>query len=371
MASGARGGGADHLLGLLPAQAALGLPVAAAVGTDGPLADRLTERGVVCVPLDVMRRRLSAHAVAQLGACLAHGADVLHAHGTRAAFFAGIASVQAVARRSMGRSLGASPCLVYTAHGLAFRQSGLGPRHLAFAAAEAVACRMADAVASVSAADLTSLRRRGWLWRRTAVHIPNAVDAQLFAPGDRAQARARLGLRADRVWVGTTARLVPQKAVADLMQAVLALPDVHLAIVGDGPQRSILERHPLALAGRARFFGGRDDVAAILPAFDVFALSSRWEGAPIALLEAMACQLPCVATATAGAVELLQPPQCGVCVSVGDTAAFAAALRALLADGRRRTQLAAAGRQAVLQRTYAVQAQQTLALYRGLRGAPC
>jgi glycosyltransferase involved in cell wall biosynthesis len=355
MASGAHGGGADHLLGLLPAQAALGITVEAAVGDDGPLRDKLQDAGIACRPLSLMGARLSPGAVLQVRRCLSNGERLVHVHGTRAAFYAGLAVAMA----------GGPPTarVVYTAHGLAFRQVARGPAYLARLAAEAVACHMADAVISVSATDLATLQARGWLGQRPCAHISNAVDARRFVPADRTAARARLGLDATQRWVGTTSRLVPQKAVADLMQAVLPISGVSLLLVGDGPLRRALEAHPLATAGRVRFLGARDDVADILPALDVFALSSHWEGEPIALLEAMACGLPCVATATPGAAEILATQSLGRLVPIGDVPALNAALATLLADPKLRQQLGANARGAVAARSYAMQAQRTLAVY--------
>jgi glycosyltransferase involved in cell wall biosynthesis len=116
-------------------------------------------------------------------------------------------------------------------------------------------------------------------------------------------------------------------------------------------------------AGRAHLLGARDDVAQILPALDVFALSSHWEGEPIALLEALATALGCVASATFGAQEILQGGALGQLVPIADVRAMAAALRALLADRARCEAYGQAGRAAMEQRSYAAQAARMRALY--------
>jgi glycosyltransferase involved in cell wall biosynthesis len=141
------------------------------------------------------------------------------------------------------------------------------------------------------------------------------------------------------------------------------LPQAQVVILGNGPQRSLLSQHPLSRAGRVFFMGARDDVAACLPAFDVFALTSHWEGEPIVLLEALACALPCVASRTPGAVEILAEGL-GVLCAVGDVAGFAQSFATLQADAAARTAYGCAGLQAMQQRTHAHQAEVILSVYR-------
>jgi glycosyltransferase involved in cell wall biosynthesis len=350
MASGERGGGADHLVGLLPELVRLGIDCRAVVSPEGPLAARLETLGLEVHRVEMMRSRLDVAAVRRLRHELAEQSpDVVHAHGTRGAFFV-----------ALGRPL--AP-LVYTAHGLAYRQSVAAWRRGILLGAEAVACRAAALVVSVSAADLDDLRRRRLVGPAAGVHIPNAVDTNRFALGDRTEARLRLDLPADAFIVGTVARLVPQKSVQDLVEAALACPEVTLVIVGDGPLRRELEDRARAARERIRFFGARDDVPDILRALDVFALSSRWEGEPIALLEAMATGLPCVATAIAGVREVLGDGQLGMLVEVGSPQAMARAMRLLRADPDLRRRLGEVGRSKMESRSWAAVATQLVDVY--------
>lgn len=359
MASGARGGGADHLLGLLPALQHLGLSCVAAVGTDGPLLADLAARGVAAVPLELMRSRTDGAALARLNAVFAANAPTLvHYHGTRAAFFG--------AAWRLTHPLAAPLPSVYTAHGLAYRKESALRRWLVFAAAELAACRLASGVISVSRADLDDLRARHFIGRNQGWHIPNAVDTRRFMPGPQAPARQRLGLPENAFIVGTTSRLVPQKAVADLIDAIRLFPQGTLAILGDGPERAALTARAADLGDRVVFLGSRGDVPACLPAFDLFALSSRWEGEPIALLEAMAAGLPCVATRTAGAAEILQDSGAGLLVDLAAPAQLAAAFARLHAASAERAALAAAGQTCVATRTYGVQASRVRAVYEAL-----
>jgi glycosyltransferase involved in cell wall biosynthesis len=350
MASGERGGGADHLVGLLPELMRLGVACTAVVSPDGPLAHRLEASGLDVQRVEMMRSRFDAGAVVRLRSVIVGlGADIVHAHGTRGAFFVAV-----------GR---AAPALVYTAHGLSYNQSLRGWRRSIFFGAEAVVCRAAAEVVSVSAADLLDLRRRGLLAKDAGVHIPNAVDTDRFGPGDREAARRRLGLPLDAFVVGTVSRLVPQKSVHDMIDATILCPEVTLVIVGDGLLRGDLETRSQVARERIHFLGARDDVPEVLPAFDVFVLSSRWEGDPIALLEALATGLPCVATATSGAREVLEEGALGVLVDIGSPQAMASTFHALRVDPIARKSFGDVGRASMRSRSWARSAEQLVDVY--------
>lgn len=342
MASGAVGGGATHLCRLLPALRELGFECEAAAGDDGPLADRLESMGFRAHRVELMRARLDPAAPARLASLLrAVRPDVVHWHGTRAAFFGAWALPR----------LGRAPRAVYTAHGLSYRKD-LGPAGRAlYLGVELVACRAADHVISVSRADLEDLLRRRLVVPDRATHIPNPLDVERFADGDRAAARAALDLPADAFVCGTVARLVAGKAVGDLLDAVERLPAVTLLVVGDGPLRAGLEVRARPLGDRVRFLGTREDLPTILPALDVFALPSRWEGEPVALLEALAAGLPCVATATEGARAVLEGTGAGILVPVGSPAALAAAIAQVAEAAFERMRMARAAREAVAGRS--------------------
>lgn len=364
MASGEHGGGADHLLGLLPAQRRLGFDVCAAVGKEGPLLVRLQQLGIQTLGLSLMQSRWHPQAVLQIAQAIAtFQPDLVHSHGTRAAFFSSIDVALKKVSPTVKKIRQHRPYRVYTAHGLSFSERRKGYKRQIFRLAEAMSCRFQDGVISVSQADLQILQDAHFLRHCPSVHIRNAVDTARYHPRSQQQARARLGWT-DNIWVGTTSRLVPQKAVGDLLDAVYALDDhVHVAIIGDGPQAKMLGHHPIVAAGRALFLGARDDVAEILPALDVFALSSHWEGEPIALLEALASGVPCVATQTAGAMEILKPPAYGLTVPIGQPEQLAKALRSILRDPQRRQCLQQAGVQAMQSRNYTAQAQHIAEFY--------
>ena len=177
--------------------------------------------------------------------------------------------------------------------------------------------------------------------------IATGIDLARFSPGDRAAARAGLGLDAAAPIVGIVATLRSWKGHAHLLEAIagMARKDVRLVIVGDGPQREALEAkaRTLAIDARTHFAGNRTDVAPWLRAFDVFCLPSYAnEGVPQALAQAMACGLPVVTTPVGSIGELVQDAHTGVIVPPSDPQALRAALESLLADEPRRRVLGAA-----------------------------
>ena len=155
----------------------------------------------------------------------------------------------------------------------------------------------------------------------------NAVPADLSAFGIAP---------ADRVCL-TVARLHPQKGLDDLVNAAQLLQDVealHVVVAGDGPDRGDLQRaiDAASLARRVHLLGNRSDVAALLARADVFALPSRFEGLPSAVIEAMAAGVPIVATNGGGVAELIEDGVSGWVVPPASPAALASAIRDALAD---------------------------------------
>jgi glycosyltransferase involved in cell wall biosynthesis len=141
-------------------------------------------------------------------------------------------------------------------------------------------------------------------------------------------------------------RLVPQKNHALAVEALALLPDVRLAILGEGELRGELERlvEERGLAGRIVLPGVRADARAIVAAADVLVLPSRWEGLPLVVLEALAAGTPVVATAVRGVRELLADGSTGLLVDPDDPAALAAAVRRVLAEPGLAALLAGEGR---------------------------
>jgi glycosyltransferase involved in cell wall biosynthesis len=165
--------------------------------------------------------------------------------------------------------------------------------------------------------------------------LPNGVNLDTYRPAtpeERRQLRERLGLPPDR-FVGTfVGRLHPVKDVDTLLGATARVDELTLVVVGDGPERARLEAQAarLGIETRVRFVGESSEVAELLRASDAFLLSSHGEGMSNALLEGMACGLPCLASrSVGGAAELLEAGR-GLLLPDGDVSAWAAAIQRLV-----------------------------------------
>ena len=166
--------------------------------------------------------------------------------------------------------------------------------------------------------------------------IPNGIRLDRYAPDAAARAAVRAELRLDDAWVvGTVGRLDHYKNQAMLVRAMAPLLSsrVRLVIVGDGDGRAEVEAAVAALPEPqwVVMTGRRMDVPRIVHAFDVFALSSKSEGLPLVVPEAMAAGLPIVTTAVGGLPSVIEPRVTGLLVPV-DEAALAAALAELERD---------------------------------------
>ena len=184
------------------------------------------------------------------------------------------------------------------------------------------------------------------------VAIPTGTDLDRFKPGARDAARAALGLPAAAKIVGIVATLRSWKGHRFLIAAMAdpKLAGARLVIVGDGPQEPALRAQivRLGLGERVMLAGRQDNVLPWLRAFDVFALPSTGsEGVPQALMQAMACEVPAVATAAGGIPELVRDGENGLVVAAENPAALAEAIARLLSDRALAGRLAAVGRREV------------------------
>ena len=180
--------------------------------------------------------------------------------------------------------------------------------------------------------------------------VPNGVDISFYrppTPDDRRRLRTELALAEETFYAVFVGRLHPVKNVQLLLDALVRAPEIELLLVGDGAERPMLERRAsdLGVQQRVRFVGFSDRVPDYLRAADAFVLPSLAEGMPNALLEAMACGLPCVASCRAAGVPRLLGEGRGLSVDPTDAEGWAAALLVLADDAAQRRALgAAAGR---------------------------
>lgn len=274
-------------------------------------------------------------------------ADVVHAHGVRAGALTGVA----LACRD-------TPSVV-TLHN-AMLASGVRSRLLA--GLEKLAVLRADVVLGASA-DL--VERASTLGARDARFGPVPAPPLPAPTRDRAHVRAELGVGSmredgtktggeDHILVLAVGRLAPQKDYPTLLQAARIwlhdwqlfdspIPAPRLVIAGSGPLRDALQSEIDAHGLAARLLGQRTDVADLLAAADVLALSSTWEARPLAMQEAMRAGVPVVATAVGGTPELAN--DAAVLVPPKDPQALAAAVIRLARGPGERARLAEAGRE--------------------------
>lgn len=175
--------------------------------------------------------------------------------------------------------------------------------------------------------------------------VPLGFDLEPFAritDGDRHQARTALQVPPGAPVIATVGRLTAIKQHDLLLAATREIVAVHpgavVLIAGDGELRGALEEKArnLGIETHVRFLGWRRDLATIYAATDVFALTSRNEGTPVALIEAMAAGVPGVSTDVGGVGDVIVDVAVGRRVPDGDPRAFADAVRALLVNPERR-----------------------------------
>jgi glycosyltransferase involved in cell wall biosynthesis len=161
----------------------------------------------------------------------------------------------------------------------------------------------------------------------------------------------RAGLELTGPTLAFAGRLGPQKALEVALEAVARVPDVTLAVAGEGPDREALERRAreLGLDGRARFLGpvSREEVLRLFRAADASVLSSAWENLPHTVLEALAVGSTVIATAVGGVPEVVRDGENGLLVPAGDPEALASAIERFFADDALRRRLSDAASSSV------------------------
>jgi glycosyltransferase involved in cell wall biosynthesis len=294
--------------------------------------------------------KLSLSAIAQLRAFIHENRiDVLHTHGYKMDIIGLFATV------------GTGCATVTTPHGWS---KHAGMKLQIYETLDRLAFQFTDAIAPLSADLYDGLAR--WPRLRSRLHlIPNAVDLSEI---DVASVPPRIE---GAFVIGYIGQLIARKRIDTLIRAFheLPIPGKCLQIIGDGPQRSELERLAAALgeSQRIRFFGYREDRVSLLRGFDLFVLPSELEGIPRCLMEAMGAGIAVIASAIPGCRDLVEDGATGLLFTVGDEADLAGKIEALFANPDRRAHLALAGRQRVCE-SYSAKSMATkyLALYDSL-----
>lgn len=280
--------------------------------------------------------------------------DVVHSHMVHANIFARLIRLTVNI-----------PRLICSAHST---NEGGAMRMLAYRCTD----RLADLTTNVSEEAVAAFIEKKAAPPGHIVAMANGIDTDTFHfdATARAEARATLGIGDDVPVILAVGRLSLPKDYSNLLhafaQVVTQVPESRLFIAGPGPLRNDLQAlvQQLRLVGKATLLGYQPDVSRLYSAADVYALSSAWEGMPLVILEAMACERVVVATDCGGVKSVLGDT--GLLVPPQDAAALAAALlKALHRSSADRQAMGQAARQRVLGHySLAATADRWLQLYR-------
>ena len=299
-------------------------------GEEGFLTQRARTKGIQVLICHKLVRPISPAkdiaAIAEMVRLLKiHRPAFVHAHSFKSGFVVRLAA-----------KITSVPSL-FTAHGWSFTPGVPGVQKFLGLITESVLCRLCEAVITVSKHDfdLAKRFRIGGSARRYL--IPNAA----------ASMEHQASPKNTPIKLLTIGRLTPVKNQSLLIRAMLQLPEeVTLTIVGEGTERSALIRlrAELELENRVALPGEVQDVLPFLTAAQIFVLSSKYEGLPISILEAMSAGLPIVSTDVGGISEAVLQDKTGLLVPRGDLSRLIVSLESLISDPDKRRRFGEAGR---------------------------
>jgi len=301
-------------------------------GSGGSMADDARAAGVEVVTVDglvsTIRPHIDVRAVpAVRRAVEGTGAELVHTHSSKAGVLGRLAARQA------GRPA------VHTVHGWSFHGEQHPAVRTTYRTIERALAPKTAALIVVTPVD-ERIGREAGIGRPEQYHLIRsgiAIPAPRTA-AQRASARAALGWGDGDEGLVAVGRLAPQKDPQTMVEAfaavVAARPQARLAVIGDGPDRAEVEAaiDRLGLGASIALLGVRTDVLDVLAGADAYLLSSRWEGLPRTVLEAVALGIPVVATDVGGVREVVDPGTSGWLVPAGDPAALGTAAAEALAS---------------------------------------
>jgi glycosyltransferase involved in cell wall biosynthesis len=272
--------------------------------------------------------------------------SIVHTHTAKAGLLGRLAA-----------RLAGVPVVIHTYHGHVLRGYFGALKTRLFRALERGLARLSDRLVAVSEAVKQDLVDLGVATKDHIRVVPLGLELDyLTHPLPRGGIRNPSGIPPNAPLVGMVGRLVPIKDVPTFLQAAAIirkdLPECRFALVGDGEERSLLQQEVsrLGLAEAVSFCGWRRDIGAVYGDLDVVVNSSRNEGTPVALIEALAAARPVVATRVGGTPDLLGEGARGLLVPPGEPAALARAILETLRGPEPARRRALAGREHVLAR---------------------
>lgn len=314
-------------------------------GVEGSLIETVQEQGIPLTLEPTLVRELNPVkdllAVFRLMRFMKQGGyTIVHTHSSKA----GIVGRWAA-------KLAGVPVIVHTVHGWAHHDRQHPLLRAYYILMEKLTLPITDKLIVVSALNIEKGLQDGIGNASDYVVIRSGIELDRFGHPQVARevTRQALGIPLDAPVVGTVTRLSPQKAPLDFVRAAgmvaKARPETYFVMVGDGPLRADVEALAAEVGIRDHLVltGLRRDVPELMATFDLFALSSLWEGLPRVLPQAMATGLPLVATATDGSAEAVIDGVNGLLVPPGEPEQLAQALVRLLNDPVLARQMGAAG----------------------------
>ncbi len=272
--------------------------------------------------------------------------DIVHTHSSKAGILGRLAA----------RCAGV-PRVVHSVHGWGFTPNQAPAVRRAYVLAERFAARVTDRFIAVSQANVEAgvAERIAPRERFTVIHsgIEIARFRRAVEAGEGAALRREIGVPEGAPLVGMVACLKPQKLPVDFVRVAARVAgeigEVHFLLAGDGVLRGEVERAvaEAGLGGRFRLLGWRRDTERVVAALDVLVLTSRHEGLPRVVPEAMAAGRPVVATAVDGTPEAVRPGETGFLCAPGDVAGLAADVVRLLRDAALRARFGETARRRV------------------------
>jgi len=313
-------------------------------GAEGSIEDRVAAAGIAIMREPALIREVSpAHDLRALMGLVRtfrrERFDIVHTHTSKAGMLG----------RTAARIAGV-PIVVHTPHGNIFDGYFSPLKTQLFIAAERWAARRTDRIIELTPGGIDEHLARGIGRREQFVSIFSGIDLSPYelARTARTKTRAALGLRDDQFVVGAVGRLEPIKGFTYFMDAAEVIapraPRACFVHAGDGSEASVLRSRAGSLNGRVKFLGLREDVPALMAAFDVLVVPSLNEGMGRVILEAGAAGTPVVATRVGGIPEIVRDGETGLLVPPKDAPSIAGAVLQLAGDPAKAATMGAAAR---------------------------